>query len=221
MAEGEPTQKRLRANGSSDGFLVLAHPSMSHLADLLERSNPQMYERMDVSWKEFESGMPNIFLPDIQRHRNRDVLLIVNFRWKDNLLDQMAVIYDLPRYGCRSLTVCLPFFPTGTLELQTTEVGTAVTLTRLLSATPLTPSGPVKLVIFDMHALQIRFYFQDSTLPVLLSAMPLCLDLMRTRYKNDNLAVAFPDEGAKKRFGGFFAKDSFGTMMSSTLQRKS
>lgn len=168
-----------------------------------------MYERINVSWKEFESGMPNIFLSEINRHHNRDVLLIVNFRRKDILLDQMSVIYALPQYGCRSLTICCPFFPTGTLETHTTEVGTAPTLSRMLNATPKTPGGPAKFVVFDMHALQIRFYFQDSILPVLLSAMPLALDLMHKRYKDEKLAVAFPDEGAKKRFAGFFAKAGY------------
>lgn len=164
--------------------------------------------------------MPNIFIPEIHRLQNRDIMLLVNFRRKDILLDQMAVIYALPRYGCRSLIVCLPFFPTGTMERvdQEGEVATAATLSRMLSATPLTPCGPVKFMIFDIHALQIRFYFQDSILPVLLTAMPLLGDLMKTRFQAESIAVAFPDEGAKKRFGGFFAKAGYPILFCSKVR---
>jgi len=209
MGAEEPAQKRPRLSESASNFLLMAHPSVSHIAEQLYRSDPEMYELVDVSWKQFESGMPNIFIPEVHRHQNRDILLIANIRQKDILLDQMALIYALPQYGCNSLTVCLPFFPTGTIERQTTEVGTAATLSRLLSATPLTPCGPVKFVFFDIHALQVRFYFQDSILPVLLTAMPLLLNLLRTRYKGEKTAVAFPTEAAKKRFGGFFAKAGY------------
>jgi phosphoribosylpyrophosphate synthetase len=187
----------------------MAHPSVSHIAEQLKRSNPETYEMVNVNWKQFESGMPNIFIPEVHCLQGRDVLLIGNIRQKDILLDQMALIYALPQYGCQSLTVCLPFFPTGTIERQTTEVGTAATLSRLLSATPLTTTGPVKFVFFDIHALQIRFYFQDSILPVLLTAMPLLSSLMRSRYKDEKVAIAFPTEAAKKRFGGFFAKEGY------------
>jgi len=214
--------KRPRVNSVvvQPSFLVLAHPSMAFLADELQRSDPAMYEKLDVNWKEFESGMPNIFIPDVHRLPTKHVLLIVNFRRKDIMLDQLAVIYALPRYGCRSLTVILPFFPTGTMERidQEGEVATAHTMSRMLSATPLTPSGPVKFVIYDIHALQIRFYFQDSILPVLLSAMPLLKDLLDKRYKAEKIAIAFPDEGAKKRFGGFFAKAGFPILFCSKVR---
>jgi hypothetical protein len=33
--------------------------------------------------------------------------------------------------------------------------------------------GPMDLIIFDIHALQERFYFGDNVVPVLESAIPL------------------------------------------------
>ena len=56
-----------------------------------------------------------------------------------------------------------------------------------------------------------RFYFQDSILPVLLSAMPLLLNLLKTRYlaalnvplpfhQTDNLFAKEKDTGWSKKF---------------------
>eukprot|EP00435_Cladocopium_sp_Y103_P011866 s1048_g3.t1 len=98
------------------------------------------------------------------------------------------------------------------------EVATASTLSRMISAVPMTPGGPARFLIFDIHALQIRFYFQDSILPVLLSAMPLLLNLLKTRFSSEEVAVAFPDEGAKKRFGGFFEKEGYPVLFCSKVR---
>merc|ERR1712032_1455090 len=173
-----------------------------------------------VSWGEFESGMPNIFIDDVNRLQPAHVLLLLNFRQKEILLDQVSCLYAIPRYGCKSITVVLPFYPTGTMERidREGEIATAATLSRILSATPMTPSGPAKFVIFDIHALQIRFYFQDAILPVLLSAMPLLMDLLKRRYSDESVVVAFPDEGAKKRFGGFFAKAGYPVLYRSKVR---
>jgi len=141
-------------------------------------------------------------------------------RQKEILLDELSLLYAIPRYGCRSLTVLMPFFPTGTMERvdKEGEVATAATLSRMLSATPVTPGGPARFLIFDIHALQIRFYFQDNCLPVLLSAMPLLKNMLHDRYSDDSIAVAFPDEGAKKRFGGFFEKEGYPVLFCSKVR---
>merc|ERR1719230_1467539 len=98
------------------------------------------------------------------------------------------------------------------------EIATAATLSTMLSVTPMTPNGPARFIIFDIHALQIRFYFQDTILPILLSAMPALLDLLKTRYAAEKVAVAFPDEGAKKRFGSFFSKAGYPVLLCSKVR---
>ena len=50
-----------------------------------------------------------------------------------------------------------------------------MTMARILSACPPTVCGPVRLVIFDIHTLQNRFYFGDSVIPCLLTALPLLM----------------------------------------------
>ena len=55
------------------------------------------------------------------------------------------------------------------------EIATARTLARILSSVPPCRGGPLDLVIFDIHALQERFYFGDNVIPVLQSGVPLLL----------------------------------------------
>merc|ERR1712176_168434 len=44
------------------------------------------------------------------------------------------------------------------------------------------------------------------------------MELLKTRYSGKNVAVAFPDEGAKKRFGGFFAKAGYPVLFCSKVR---
>jgi phosphoribosylpyrophosphate synthetase len=81
------------------------------------------------------------------------------------------------------------------------QVATAMTLAALLSTIPLCASGPAKLIVFDIHALQERFYFGNTIIPVLVSAVPLFLDVLQSVHLEEEVAIAFPDEGAMKRFG--------------------
>jgi len=84
------------------------------------------------------------------------------------------------------------------------QIATAMSFARLLSSTPLTLSGPSKLLIYDIHALQNRFYFSDNVIPLLVSAVPLFLHALETRHSKENVVIAFPDDGACKRFGSKF-----------------
>ncbi|XP_065322432.1 uncharacterized protein LOC135929673 isoform X2 [Gordionus sp. m RMFG-2023] len=80
------------------------------------------------------------------------------------------------------------------------------TLAILVSAIPLTSRGPAKIIIYDIHALQERFYFSDKVIPRLETAIPL---LLRAIKGIDNLCIVFPDEGAYKRFHLCFPSSQF------------
>eukprot|EP00438_Fugacium_kawagutii_P018586 Skav206605 [mRNA] locus=scaffold332:139500:142073:- [translate_table: standard] len=97
-------------------YIILAHPSMDHIKKNLMELDPVAYSEVKVDWREFESGMPNIFIEEVHKLLPAHVLLLLNMRRKEILLDQLSLLYAIPRYGCRSLTVLLPFFPTGTME---------------------------------------------------------------------------------------------------------
>jgi hypothetical protein len=67
------------------------------------------------------------------------------------------VIYALPAYGAKKLTVVVPWYPTGTMERidEIGQVPTGASLAKMLSATPLAATGPVLFVILDIHALSV------------------------------------------------------------------
>jgi phosphoribosylpyrophosphate synthetase len=146
------------------------------------------------------------------------------------IFEQISVIWALPRYRVNSLNVVLPYFPTGTMERVDTEgqIATAYTLAKMLSTVPMTCRGPVQYMIYDIHALQERFYFSENVIPRfcvyflnlckltlrLETAIPLLLDALEEQHVQSpiewnlhKLAIAFPDEGAQKRFSRDFPKD--------------
>lgn len=88
------------------------------------------------------------------------------------------------------------------------QVATAMTLARLLSAIPLTPCGPARIVMWDIHALQERFYFDTHVMPIFRTATPLIVKKLR-ELNDPNISIAFPDEGAWKRFGKDYQQNHF------------
>lgn len=177
-------------------------PQMAHLAEKIAAALPGI-ERGEILWRDFVDGFPNLKIRHARQLRNQAVFFLAAFDTPAEIFKQLAVIYELPRLSIRSLCVILPFYPTGTMERveKEGEIATASTLARMLSAAPISKSGPLQIVIYDIHALQERFYFENTVIPRLESAIPL----LKTRIQHlDNVAVVFPDEGAWKRFGGQF-----------------
>src|SRR5690606_35562509 len=59
-------------------------------------------------------------------------------------------------------------------------------------------------IIYDHHTLHNRFYFTDGTTSHrLLSAMPVFREMLK-KSGEENWVIAFPDDGASKRFGPQF-----------------
>jgi len=187
-------------------FFLFGPPSAKNLIASIAATEPVFMLPGDIIWAEFEDGFPNILIRNVEAIRNRDVVFIADFLNPREMFNQLSVLYALPRYLVRSMTVILAYFPTGTMERVEYEgqIATAHTLSKLFSAIPLTVAGPVKLVIYDIHALQERFYFGESVIPVMATAVPLIIDVLRTKHPGEKIAIAFPDEGAQKRFGRDF-----------------
>ncbi len=191
---------------------VFAYPQVSKLADALTKQVTGKGETAllpgHIDWARFENGFPNLFIKDVDDIDEQDVVFLANFESPETVFEQLAIIHALPRYGVRSLTIVLPYFPTGTMERVDEEgqIATAMTLARLLSATPMTMNGPSRIVIYDIHALPERFYFGDTVIPKLVSAIPLLKSRLEKFAEeiDDPLALCFPDEGARKRFGKMF-----------------
>ncbi|KAL2903361.1 Ribose-phosphate pyrophosphokinase 3 mitochondrial [Bienertia sinuspersici] len=155
-----------------------------------------------ISWRTFEDGFPNLFISNAQGIRGQHVAFLASFSSPSVIFEQLSVIYALPKLFVASFTLVLPFFPTGTSERMEDEgdVATAFTLARILSNIPISRGGPTSLVTFDIHALQERFYFGDNILPCFESGIPLLKKRLQQLPDSDNISIAFPDDGAWKRF---------------------
>lgn len=177
-------------------------PEMEALAKKVAAQPGTQITLSEIKWEKFKDGFPNLFVNDAKLVRNRHVAFLASFHSPDVIFEQLSIIYALPKMFVASFTLVLPFFPTGTAERVEFEgeIATAFTLARILSHIPLCRGGPADLIIFDIHALQERFYFGDFVQPNFLTALPLLLVELRTLPDSMNITIAYPDEGAWKRF---------------------
>ncbi|GAB4818339.1 hypothetical protein N2152v2_005385 [Parachlorella kessleri] len=182
--------------------LLFYYPDCELLATRIREMSGGSVELAEITWKRFADGFPNLFVKDAIRIRNRHVAFLASFHNPGVIFEQISIIYQLPRLFVGSFTLVLPYFPTGTAERVEAEgdVATAFTLARIISNIPLARGGPASVVIFDIHALQERFYFGDQVLPLFESGIPLLRERLRSLPDANNITIAYPDEGAWKRF---------------------
>ncbi|CAH1431114.1 unnamed protein product [Lactuca virosa] len=155
-----------------------------------------------INWRSFDDGFPNLFINNAQDIRGQHVSFLASFSSPSVIFEQLSVIFALPRLFVASFTLVLPFFPTGSFERMEEEgdVATAFTMARILSNIPISRGGPTSLVIYDIHALQERFYFSDNVLPYFETGIPLLKQRLHQLPDADKVVIAFPDDGAWKRF---------------------
>lgn len=161
-----------------------------------------LIQLQSINWRSFDDGFPNLFINNAQDIRGHHVAFLASFSSPGVIFEQLSVIFALPRLFVASFTLVLPFFPTGSFERMEEEgdVATAFTMARILSNIPISRGGPTSLVIYDIHALQERFYFSDHVLPCFETGIPLLKQRLQQLPDSDNIVVAFPDDGAWKRF---------------------
>ncbi|KAL1332298.1 hypothetical protein HN51_061123 [Arachis hypogaea] len=172
----------------------LAHNVASHSFDHVTLQS--------IKWRSFADGFPNIFIENAEELRGQHVAFLASFSSPAHIFEQLSVVYALPRLFVASFTLVLPFFPTGSFERMEEEgdVATAFTLARMLTNIPISRGGPTSLVIYDIHALQERFYFGDEVLPLFETGIPLLKQRLQRLPDAKNVVIAFPDDGAWKRF---------------------
>eukprot|EP01135_Chromosphaera_perkinsii_P009018 Nk52_evm36s1569 gene=Nk52_evmTU36s1569 len=214
-----------RSSRVSSVFL-LSHPTMQDLAAKVSeecnrvvrgntlspdsRNNRRAVVLNDyLKWGHFSDSFPNIFIENVEELAGKDVIFFASFHIPGVIFEQLSAIYCLPGYLVRSFKLVLPYFPTGTMERVDIEgqIVTAKVLARLLSAIPLCSHGPAQILIYDIHALQERFYFGDNVIIRLESAIPVLIRRINELEDGSNVAIAFPDEGAFKRFHLAFESD--------------
>ncbi|KAH9616332.1 hypothetical protein KSS87_013519 [Heliosperma pusillum] len=171
------------------------------LASKVAAQSP-LIQLQSISWRSFDDGFPNLYINDAQDIRGHHVAFLASFSKPEVIFEQLSVIYALPRLFVASFTLVLPFFPTGSFERMEEEgdVATAFTMARLLSNIPVSRGGPTSIVVYDIHALQERFYFGDHVLPCFETGIPLLKQRLHELPEANKIVIAFPDDGAWKRF---------------------
>ncbi|TMW86132.1 hypothetical protein EJD97_021910 [Solanum chilense] len=155
-----------------------------------------------INWRRFEDGFSNLFINKAHNIRGQHVAFLASFSSPAVIFEQLSVIFALPRLFVASFTLVLPFFPTGSFERMEEEgdVATAFTMARILSNIPISRGGPTSVVVYDIHALQERFYFGDHVLPLFETGIPLLKQRLQQLPESEKIVIAFPDDGAWKRF---------------------
>jgi phosphoribosylpyrophosphate synthetase len=177
------------------------------------------YEHIDqkIKWDRFPDGTPKNQFDKPDNIKGADVFFIADLEKTENVFNQLSVIYAIPHYGAKSLTVFIPYFPTATMERvgEPGQIATAKTLMRMLDAIPhCHGSGPARIIIYDIHSLAVQHFHNDGIIIELQSAIPFFLQYLKTEstvlFPDDSslgkekIVFAFPDDGARKRFHTFF-----------------
>jgi len=186
-------------------FQIIAALECEDLANRLQQKYPDRFCFHPTKWEKFPDGTDKIQIGGFQPHNvlaGEHILFLASFHDNDVTLSQLQVMIALLESFIESLTIVLPYFPTGTMERVTVEgqVATANTYSMLLSNLP-SCGRPNRLMVYDLHTLQNRFYIHGNTLATLHTTVPV---LLQELLSTDIDCIAFPDDGAAKRFGHMF-----------------
>lgn len=136
--------------------------------------------------------------------KGKDILFVASFHSNEDTMSQFHVLAHLCESFANSLTILLPFYATGTMERvdigKNGVIPTANTLARLFNGLP-QMGNPIRLMTYDLHTLQNRFYLTGHAIASLHTAVPLICKRILSLHID---CIAFPDAGAHKRFSDLF-----------------
>lgn len=187
-------------------YQIIAGPAMEDFAQSLVDLHPDRFLLHESRWEKFSDGTDNINLGGfhpVNMISGQHILMIASFYNNDVTLSQFSVMVTLLQSFIESLTIVLPFYPVGTMErvLKEGQVATANTYAQMFSNLP-SCGKPTRLIIYDLHTLQNRFYLHGNAVASLQTSIPMLLERLKLTEVD---CIAFPDDGAAKRFGGMFA----------------
>lgn len=182
--------------------ILICHPDSMHIGlDLVEHKNVILG---DVSWDKFDNNEPNIALGDCSIYRGRDIIIITPISTV-GILMTAQVATALSRYNLKSLTIFIPFASYSTNERIDSRNSLAHAETTSKAFNGLSPcaNGMPEIVIFDIHATVVEFYFDRRVV------MVTKCDLYSMSEKQSVVnkpCIIFPDDGAVKRYGAHYKK---------------
>eukprot|EP00546_Thalassionema_frauenfeldii_P009885 CAMPEP_0178919072 /NCGR_PEP_ID=MMETSP0786-20121207/14214_1 /TAXON_ID=186022 /ORGANISM="Thalassionema frauenfeldii, Strain CCMP 1798" /LENGTH=332 /DNA_ID=CAMNT_0020592923 /DNA_START=223 /DNA_END=1221 /DNA_ORIENTATION=- len=186
-------------------YQIIAAEACEPLAQRLQDTYPDRFTFHKTSWEKFPDGTDQItiggFTP-VNFISGEHILFLASFHNNDVTLSQFSVMIALLQSFIESLTVVLPFSPVGTMErvVKEGQLATANTHAHMFSSLP-SCGRPTRLMVYDLHTLQNRFYLHGNAIASLQTAIPL----LKEKIKSTNInGIAFPDDGAAKRFSEVF-----------------
>jgi phosphoribosylpyrophosphate synthetase len=203
------TPSRSRAYSSLEGGTcvrqLLAAEACEPMARRIAAQHPDRFKFHPTQWGKFPDGTDKIIIggyTPMNELAGQHVVLLCSFHDNDVTWSQFQVMIVLLQSFIESLTVVLPFYPVGTMErcVVEGEVATANTYAQMFSTLP-SCGRPTRLMTYDIHTLQNRFYLSGATLASLHTTIPCLLPLLEPAGID---AIAFPDDGAAKRFKHMF-----------------
>ncbi|KAL7558109.1 hypothetical protein ACA910_020057 [Epithemia clementina (nom. ined.)] len=189
-------------------YQIIAAKETEDLARRMEQACPERFTFHESQWNKFPDGTDQIEIGGFYPHNllsGEHVVFLASFHNNDVTLSQFQVMICLLQSFIESLTIVLPFSPVGTMErvVREGQVATAATYAHMFSSLP-NCGRPTRLMVYDLHTLQNRFYLHGNAVASLQTAIPLLKQALASTKVN---CVAFPDDGAAKRFGAFFEND--------------
>lgn len=193
-----------------DRFVLCFPPSRENTATAMAADGRVSMAKVAIEMREFEDGEPNIRVPHLHSMTGRNLIYLAHWSSPAARYRDMCVLTALSEMGPASLTIIVPFMGTATMERESAEgvVATANVDAKLLSQLP---CANKRIITIDLHTLQNQFFFHGCVVS-LKSCMPLARWLMTSLAHLEHIpdesspvVYAFPDDGAHKRFSGYFA----------------
>ena len=220
VSKGDKTPAGTSTTSVCNEFHVISHESMDGFArKLMEESNKTTGPSKttlflyNCRWGKFSDLSDDIEIENMKsptQFKDKNILFLASFHNNDVTMSQFHVISFLCECLAASVTVLLPYYSTGTMERVDINkdgvIPTANTLALLFNGLP-SVGRPIRMMTYDLHTLQNRFYLTGHAVATLHTAIPLLIDVIRESQESGSTpitAVAFPDEGSHKRFGIMF-----------------
>lgn len=128
----------------------------------------------------------------------RDVVLVAATECDHSIAEVYRLGCAAVKHGARTLILVLPYFGYSTMEraVKPGEVVTAKVVTRQLSSIPRPPRG-TWVLLMDLHAAGIVYYFEGDTVALELYAEPKVVEAIEA-LRLPRLCVASADMGRAK-----------------------
>ena len=105
-------------------YQIIAGPGFEEMAEKIVNLYPERFMFHKTKWGKFPDGTDNIEIGGFQpvnKISGEHVLMLASFHNNDVTLSQFSVMVTLLQSFVETLSVCLPFYPVGTMERVTQE----------------------------------------------------------------------------------------------------